>query len=62
MDVLGVVIAVTVLTANTHDNTAGIALLDQVADHTGGTVRKALAWSTGASTRSPGTATASTGI
>lgn len=27
---------------NTHDNTAGIILLDQVAEHAGGTVRKAL--------------------
>ncbi|MFJ9592942.1 IS5 family transposase [Streptomyces virginiae] len=42
VDVLGLVIAVTVLAANTHDNAAGIALLDQVAEHTGGTVRKAL--------------------
>jgi hypothetical protein len=31
-----------VLAASTHDNAAGIALFDQVADHTGGTVRKAL--------------------
>ncbi|MFJ3538984.1 IS5 family transposase [Streptomyces sp. NPDC090109] len=37
VDVLGLVIAVIVLAANTHDNTAGIALLDQVAEHTGGT-------------------------
>ncbi|GHE63343.1 hypothetical protein GCM10017771_86600 [Streptomyces capitiformicae] len=42
MDVLGLVIAVVVLAANTHVNTAGIVLLDQVAGHTGGTVRKAL--------------------
>ena len=42
VDVLGLVIAVTVLAANTHDNAAGIALLDQVAEHTGGTVQKAL--------------------
>ncbi|MFF2129752.1 IS5 family transposase [Streptomyces olivochromogenes] len=42
VDVLGLVIAVTVLSANTHDNAAGIALLDQVAEHTGGTVEKAL--------------------
>ncbi len=42
MDVLGLVIAVTVLAASTHDNAAGIALLDQVADQTGGTVEKAL--------------------
>ncbi|MEU2834702.1 IS5 family transposase [Streptomyces lavendulae] len=31
-----------ILAANTHDNTAGIILLDQVAEHAGGTVRKAL--------------------
>lgn len=42
MDVLGLVIAVIVLAASTHDNAAGITLLDQVAEHTGGTVRKAL--------------------
>jgi hypothetical protein len=42
VDVLGLVIAVTVLAANTHDNAAGIALLDQVAEHTGDTVRNAL--------------------
>ncbi|MEV2184114.1 IS5 family transposase, partial [Streptomyces sp. NPDC047966] len=42
VDVLGLVIAVTVLAANTHDNAAGIALLDQVTGHTGGTVEKAL--------------------
>ncbi|MFF3747714.1 IS5 family transposase [Streptomyces kronopolitis] len=42
VDVLGLVIAVTVLAANTHDNAAGIALLDQAAEHTGGTVEKAL--------------------
>ncbi|MER5228341.1 IS5 family transposase [Streptomyces flaveus] len=42
VDVLGRVIAVIVLAANTHDNAAGIALLDQVAEHAGGTVRKAL--------------------
>jgi hypothetical protein len=36
--VLGLVIAVTV-----HDNAAGIALLNQVAEHAGGTVHKALA-------------------
>lgn len=42
VDVLGLVIAVTVLAANTHDNAAGIALLDLVTEHTGGTVRKAL--------------------
>jgi transposase len=42
VDVLGLVIAVAVLAANTHDNAAGITLLDQVAKHAGGTVRKAL--------------------
>jgi transposase len=42
VDVLGLVIAVVVLAANTHDNTAGIILLDQVAEHAGDTVRKAL--------------------
>ncbi|WP_374772567.1 IS5 family transposase [Streptomyces sp. NBC_01310] len=42
VDVLGLVIAITVLAANTHDNTAGMALLDQVAENAGGTVRKAL--------------------
>lgn len=42
VDVLGLVIAVVVLAANTHDNAAGIILLDQVAGHAGGTVRKAL--------------------
>jgi hypothetical protein len=38
----GLVIAVIVLAANTHDNAADVALLDQVAEHTGGTVEKAL--------------------
>ncbi|MFB6614666.1 IS5 family transposase [Streptomyces sp. NPDC056367] len=42
VDVLGLVIAVIVLAASTHDNAAGIALLGQVADNTGGTVEKAL--------------------
>lgn len=42
VDVLGLVIAIAILSANTHDNTAGIALLDQVAEHTGGTVGKVL--------------------
>jgi transposase len=42
VNVLGLVIAVVVLAANTHDNTAGIILLDQVAEHAGDTVRKAL--------------------
>ncbi|UGQ13527.1 IS5 family transposase [Yinghuangia sp. ASG 101] len=42
VDVLGLVVAVVVVAANTHDDAAGTALLDQVADHAGGTVRKAL--------------------
>ncbi|MET7790072.1 IS5 family transposase [Streptomyces sp900116325] len=42
VDVLGLVIAVVVLAANTHDNAAGIALLDHVAEHVGGNVEKAL--------------------
>lgn len=42
MDVLGPVIAVVVLAANTHDSAAGIAPLDQVAEHTRSTVEKAL--------------------
>nr|WP_256255506.1 transposase [Streptomyces sp. MUSC 14] len=42
VDVLGLVVAVVVLAANVHDNTAGIVLLDQVAEHTGDTVHKAL--------------------
>jgi transposase len=42
VDVLGLVIAVVVLAANTHDNAAGIMLLDQAAEHAGKTVRKAL--------------------
>ncbi len=42
MDVLGLVIAVVVLAANTHDDTAGTILLDQAAEHAGDTVRKAL--------------------
>lgn len=42
VDVLGLVIAVVVLAANTHDDAAGIVLLDQVAERTGGTVREAL--------------------
>ncbi|MGW3108733.1 transposase [Streptomyces sp. NPDC001100] len=42
VDVLGVVIAVVVLSANTPDNAAGIVLLDRVAEQAGGTVRKAL--------------------
>ncbi|MFC8593201.1 IS5 family transposase [Streptomyces atroolivaceus] len=42
VDVLGLVIAVVVLATNTHDNAAGIALLDQVAEHAGETVEKAL--------------------
>lgn len=42
VDVLGLVIAITVLAASAHDNAAGIALLDQVAENAGGTVEKAL--------------------
>jgi transposase len=42
VDVLGLVIAVTVLAASAHDNAAGIARLDQVAEHAGETVRTAL--------------------
>jgi transposase len=42
VDVLGLVIAVTVLAASTHDNAAGIALLNQVAQHAPGSVRTAL--------------------
>lgn len=42
VDVLGLVIAITVLAADAHDNAAGLALLDQVTESVGGTVRKAL--------------------
>lgn len=42
MDVLGLVIAVTVLAGSVHDNAVGIALLDQVAVAAGGSVSKAL--------------------
>ncbi|MET7370300.1 IS5 family transposase [Streptomyces sp. NPDC005566] len=42
VDVLGLVIAAVVLAANTHDNAAGIVLLDQVAEQAGGSVRRAL--------------------
>lgn len=42
VDVLGLVIAIIVLAASTHDNAAGIVLLGQVAENTGGTVEKAL--------------------
>jgi transposase len=42
VDVLGLVVAVVVLAASAHENTAGIALLDQVAARTT-TVSKALA-------------------
>src|SRR3954468_10194780 len=38
VDVLGLVIAVVELAANAHDNAAGNLLLDQVAEHAGGTV------------------------
>ncbi|WP_354671530.1 transposase [Streptomyces sp. SRF1] len=43
VDVLGLVIAVVVLAANVHDNTAGITLLSEVAVNAGGNVSKALA-------------------
>ncbi|MBB5130310.1 hypothetical protein FHS32_007109 [Streptomyces albaduncus] len=42
VDVLGLVITVVVLSANTHDNAAGVVLLDQVAEHAGGSVREVL--------------------
>jgi hypothetical protein len=42
VDVLGLVITVIVLPANTHDNAAGIILLNQVAEHAGGSVRRVL--------------------
>lgn len=42
VDVFGLVIGVVMLAASAHENTAGIALLDQVAERTGGTVTKAL--------------------
>ncbi|MEU4227469.1 IS5 family transposase [Nonomuraea sp. NPDC026600] len=42
VDVLGLVIAVVMLAASVHENTAGIALLDRVAASTQGTVTKAL--------------------
>ncbi|XXZ51874.1 IS5 family transposase [Streptomyces cavourensis] len=42
VDVLGLVIAVTVLAASVHDNAAGVTLLDQVAVAAGGSVSKAL--------------------
>lgn len=42
VDVFGLVIGVVMLAASAHENTAGIALLDHVADRTGGTVTKAL--------------------
>jgi transposase len=41
VDVLGLVVAVVVLAASAHENTAGIALLDQVAEQSS-TVKKAL--------------------
>ncbi len=41
VDVLGLVVAVVVLAASAHENTAGIALLDQVSEQSG-TVKKAL--------------------
>ncbi|MER7427328.1 transposase [Nonomuraea rubra] len=42
VDVLGLVIAVVVLAASAHENTAGIALLDQAAVVTEGSVTRAL--------------------
>ncbi|MDQ1040171.1 transposase [Streptomyces sp. V3I8] len=42
MDVLGLVVAVVVLSAHTHDNAAGAILLHQVAENAGGAVRKVL--------------------
>lgn len=42
VDCLGLVVAVVVLAASAHENTAGIALLDVVAVAAGGTVVKAL--------------------
>jgi transposase len=58
VDVLGLVIAVVVLTANTHDNAAGIVLLDQVTEHTPA-APSAKPWSTRVSrTRSSRTAPA----
>ncbi len=42
VDVLGLVIAVVMLAASAHENTAGIALLDRVTAGTEGTVTKAL--------------------
>ncbi|MFB4284714.1 transposase [Nonomuraea sp. MTCD27] len=42
VDVLGLVIAVVMLAASAHENTAGIALLDRVTATTEGTVTKAL--------------------
>ncbi|SEG85573.1 transposase, IS4 family [Actinacidiphila yanglinensis] len=42
VDVLGLVIAVAVLAANTHDNAAGNILLDRAVEHTGHSVRKAV--------------------
>lgn len=42
VDVCGLVIAVVMLAASAHENTAGIALLDRAAAQTGGTVKKAL--------------------
>ena len=41
-DVLSLVFAVIVLAASAHDKTSGLAMLDQAADHTGGTVEKAM--------------------
>lgn len=43
VDALGMVITAVILAANAYDNTAGTLLLDQVAEHAGGSVRRALA-------------------
>jgi hypothetical protein len=42
VEVFGPVIAVVMPAASAHENTAGIALRDRAAAHTGGTVKKAL--------------------
>lgn len=56
VDALGLVIAVVVLAANTHDNAEGIAPLDQVAEQAVGSVRKARGEDALASTASSNTA------
>ncbi|MFE7330123.1 IS5 family transposase [Streptomyces sp. NPDC057565] len=42
VDVLGLIIGVVVLAASAHDNTAGVALLDQAAERCGNRLEKAL--------------------